>query len=236
MTVGLFLLFWCPLTPSCQSLFNIKDMKKVKSWSDLPCRSSSRVALLNQAWSLANPCPCSESMLRKKHDRGDKCENILLLICIFPQQSVIWRLSEQDEVVPAFVLNNSWWAYGLWIGLILSGTHFYFCSLQHDSTEFRVSGSFLTIAFSFQLHQFSMPVSAVTAPAGEPNVPSESQHDSLGTSQGHFWTCLGISKGNGKSRFSDGAIRGLKPQTSHFWYACFNPCLLHRRRELLLSS
>lgn len=65
-------------------------------------------------------------------------------------------------------------------------------------------GSFLPITFSFQLHQFSTPVSGVTASAGEPNVPAESQPDGLGTSQRHFWPCLDISQGNGKSRFSDG--------------------------------
>lgn len=32
------------------------------------------------------------------------------------------------------------------------------------------------------------------------------------------------------------AARALKPQTSHLLSACFNPCLLHRRRELLLPS
>lgn len=113
-----------PPTPSCQWLFNIKHVKKVGVWGHLPCRRwSSRTALLVQAWNLSNPAPCSESMLREEHDKEDKCGNILLLICIFPQQSVIWRLSEQDEVVPAFVLNSSWWTYRSWISLILSGTH-----------------------------------------------------------------------------------------------------------------
>ena len=65
-------------------------------------------------------------------------------------------------------------------------------------------GSFLPITFSFQLHQFSMPVSGVTASAGEPNVLVESQPDGLGTSQGRLWTCLDISQGNGKSSFSHG--------------------------------
>lgn len=45
---------------------------------------------------------------------------------------------------------------------------------------------------------------------------------------GHVWT---FPREMEKSRFSNGC-EGLKTLTSHFFCACFNPCLLHGRTEL----
>lgn len=183
-------------------------------------------------WSLLKPAPCSKSTFREKHGKEDKCRNMFPLMCIIPQQSVIWRLSEQGEVVPAFVLNSSWWTYRSWISLILSGIHLYFCSLQHDSRQFN--------ARLLPAHYLLFPAPSIfhACPRSH-SLSGRIKCPSWITAwwSGHFTgTFLDTFSSEMEKAHFLMAVRGLKPQTSHFLHACFNPGLVHGQRELLLPS
>lgn len=125
-----------------------------------------------------------ESMIKNINMEIPFCLSILRCISILlPDLNKVPRPSEQREVVPVFA---SWWTYSSWIRLLLSGTYLYFLSLQHDSKELRMLGSFLNFTFYLQLHHFSVPVSGVIASDGESNISAESQPDGQRTFQVQF--------------------------------------------------